>query len=404
MNWSSLRAQERVGFMPMTKPRRYLLRMILFLTAVGVVLALLFPGLQRAFFTNVPLNSFILGVFVLGIVYNFRQVLRLSPEVAWIEHFRGEHPPMAAEAPSLRLLAPMAAMLGERKGRLSLSAPAMRSLLDGIASRLDESRDLSRYTIGLLIFLGLLGTFWGLSQTIGAIGDVIRGLTVGIGDLGKVFENLKQGLGAPLSGMGTAFSSSLFGLGGSLVLGFLDLQAAQAQNRFFNDLEEWLSGSTRLSSGALPGDGEHATPVYVQALLEQTAESLESLQRTLARGEEGQIATNARLLELAEQIGTLTDQMRTGQELMAKLAESQSELKPILARLADGTRGGGAVTLDDATRAHIRNLDVYAARLIEEMISGREEVVRQVRSDIKLLARTMAAVAEDSERRSQKTL
>src|SRR5512134_2958240 len=143
--------QDRYGLTPMTKPRRYLLRMILFLTAVGVVLALLFPGLQRAFFTNVPLNSFILGVFLLGILYNFRQVLRLSPEVGWIEHFRGQHPPTLAEAPSPRSLA---AMLGERKGRLSLSDPTMRSLLDGIASRLDESRDFSRYMIGLLIFLG----------------------------------------------------------------------------------------------------------------------------------------------------------------------------------------------------------------------------------------------------------
>jgi hypothetical protein len=395
--------QDRDGLTPMTKPRRYLLRMILFLTAVGVVLALLFPGLQRAFFTNVPLNSFILGVFFLGILNNFRQVLRLSPEVAWIEHFRGERGPTMADAPTPRLLAPMATMLGERKGRLSLSAPAMRSLLDGIASRLDESRDLSRYMIALLIFLGLLGTFWGLSQTIGSIGDVIRGLTVGVGDLGKVFDNLKQGLGAPLSGMGTAFSSSLFGLGGSLVLGFLDLQAAQAQNRFFNDLEEWLSGSTRLSSGALPDDGEHSTPVYVQALLEQTAESLESLQRTLARGEEGRIATNTHLLALTEKIGALTDQMRAGQELMTKLAESQNELRPVLARLADGSRSSVGA-LDDATRAHIRNLDVYVARLIEEMISGREEVVRQVRSDIKLLARTMAAIAEDTERQSQKTV
>jgi hypothetical protein len=203
--------------------------------------------------------------------------------------------------------------------------------------------------------------------------------------------------------MGTAFSSSLFGLGGSLVLGFLDLQAAQAQNRFFNDLEEWLSGSTRLSSGALPDDGEHSTPVYVQALLEQTAESLESLQRTLARGEEGRIATNIHLLALTEKIGALTDQMRAGQELMTKLAESQNELRPVLARLADGSRSSVGA-LDDATRAHIRNLDVYVARLIEEMISGREEVVRQVRSDIKLLARTMAAIAEDTERQSQKTV
>jgi hypothetical protein len=385
----------------MTKPARYLLRMILFLTAVGGVLALLFPGLKSAFLMNVPLNSLILGVFLLGILYNFRQVLRLSPEVAWIQHFRDERGSTLADPPPPRLLAPMAAMLGERRGRLSLSAPALRSLLDGIASRLDESRDLSRYVIGLLIFLGLLGTFWGLSQTIGSIGDVIRGLTVGVGDLASGFENLKRGLASPLSGMGTAFSSSLFGLGGSLVLGFLDLQAAQAQNRFFNDLEDWLARSTRLSSGAFAGEGEQSIPVYVQALLEQTAESLEPLQRTLSRGEEGRIATNTHLLALTEKLGDLSDQMRAGQELMTKLAEGQAELRPILARLADGPRGGG---LDEATRAHIRNLDIYVARLIEEMISGREEVVRQVRSDLKLLARTMAAIAEDSERPPQKTL
>ena len=385
----------------MTKPRRYLLRMILFLAAVGGVLSLLFPGLERAFFMNVPLNSLILGVFLLGILYNFRQVLRLAPEVAWIEHFRDERGSTVADPPAPRLLAPMAAMLGERGGRLSLSAPSLRSLLDGIASRLDESRDLSRYVIGLLIFLGLLGTFWGLSQTIGSIGEVIRGLTVGVGDLANGFENLKRGLTAPLSGMGTAFSSSLFGLGGSLVLGFLDLQAAQAQNRFFNDLEDWLSRSTRLSSGALSVDGEQSIPAYVQALLEQTAESLEPLQRTLARGEEARISTNTHLLALTEKLGELSDQMRGGQELMAKLAEGQSELRPILARLADGPRGG---VLDEATRAHIRNLDVYVARLIEEMITGREEVVRQLRSDIRLLARTMAAIAEDSERQPQKTL
>ena len=381
----------------MTRPRRYLLRMIVFLTAVGIVVALLFPGLQRAFLTNVSLNSLILAVFLFGVLYNVRQVLSLGPEVSWIEHFRGDR--MTDEAPEPRLLAPMATMLRERKGRLSLSALGMRSLLDGIASRLDESRDLSRYMIGLLIFLGLLGTFWGLSQTIGSVGDVISGLSVGGGDVATMFETLKQGLGAPLSGMGTAFSSSLFGLAGSLVLGFLDLQASQAQNRFFNDLEEWLSGSTRLSTGALPGDGEHGMPAYVQALLEQTAESLESLQRTLAKGEEARIATNAHLLGLAEKIGTLTDQMRNEQQLMMRLAEGQSELRPILARLAEGLRSASGQGMDEATRAHIRNIDVYVARLIEELIAGREEVVRQVRSDIKLLARTIAAVADDAERK-----
>ncbi|MBK8175571.1 MAG: flagellar motor protein MotA [Rhodospirillales bacterium] len=390
----------------MTKPRRFLIRMLVFLAAVGGVVAALHSGLEHAFFANAPLNGLIIGVFLLGVIYNIRQVLSLGPEVAWIERYRGDRrtgdaglagtAPVSAAPP--HLLAPMAAMLGERKGRLQLSAPAMRSLLDGIASRLDESRDLSRYVIGLLIFLGLLGTFWGLSQTIGAIGDVIRGLQVGGGDVGEVFESLKRGLGVPLSGMGTAFSSSLFGLGGSVVLGFLDLQAGQAQNRFFNDLEEWLSGSTRLSSGALPGDGEQSMPVYVQALLEQTAESLETLQRTLTRGEEARIATNTHIMGLAEKIGTLTDQMRAEQQLMLKLGEGQAELRPILARLAEAFRAPQAGGMDDATRGHIRNLDVYVARLIEEMIAGREEIVRQVRSDIKLLARTIAAVADEAGR------
>ncbi|MBK8210018.1 MAG: flagellar motor protein MotA [Rhodospirillales bacterium] len=381
----------------MTRPHRYLLRMLVFLALVGGVCALLFSGLQRAFLVNPPLNGLIIAVFLLGVLYGLRQVLRLAPEVGWIEHFRRGHE-AAGDPPTPRLLAPMAAMLRERRGRLSLSAPAMRSLLDGIASRLDESRDLSRYLIGLLIFLGLLGTFWGLSQTIGSVSDVIRGLTVGGGDVAQMFDTLKAGLAAPLSGMGTAFSSSLFGLAGSLVLGFLDLQASQAQNRFFNELEEWLSGSTRLSSGALSGDGEQSTPIYVQSLLEQTAESLEGLQRTLARGEETRAAGNAQLMALAEKIGTLTDQMRAEQALMRELAERQSELRPVLTRLAEGLRGSAGGGMDEATRAHIRNLDVYVARLIEEMIAGREEVVRQVRSDIRLLARTIAAVADKPER------
>lgn len=380
----------------MTRPYRYLLRMLVFLTLVGCACALLFPGLQRAFLVNPPLNGLILSVFVLGVLYGLQQVFRLAPEVAWIERFR--HGQLGLEGtPSPRLLAPMAAMLGERRGRLMLSAPVLRSLLDGIASRLDESRDLSRYLIGLLIFLGLLGTFWGLSQTVGSVGDVIRGLTVGGGDVVEMFESMKRGLAAPLGGMGTAFSSSLFGLAGSLVLGFLDLQVGQAQNRFFNEVEELLSQSTRLSSGVLLPEGEQAAPVYVQALLEQTAESLESLQRTLARGEEARTAGNTQLMMLAEKIGALTDQMQSDQALMRELAESQSALRPVLARLAEQPRGSSA-GFDEATRAHIRNLDVYVARLIEELIAGREEIVRQVRSDIRMLARTMSAVSEEAER------
>jgi hypothetical protein len=373
----------------MTRPQTFLIRMSVFAVAVIVLAALLFAPVQRAFSANLPLNGLILGVLILGVIYNFRQVILLYPEVAWIESFRKQSRRLSIpRAP--KLLAPMATMLGERADSLSLSTLSMRSLLDGISSRLDESRDISRYTIGLLIFLGLLGTFWGLLATVASISDVIGGLSVEGGDIGSVFGNLKAGLAAPLSGMGTAFSTSLFGLAGSLVLGFLDLQASQAQNRFYNELEDWLSSLTRLSSGKLSDEGEHGVPVYVQALLEQTAESLENLQRTLARAEESNIASNNNLIALTEKLGTLGDQMRAEQGVLRHLAESQSELKTALERMSARPSGG----IDEATQNHIRNLDVYVARLLEELSAGRDDVIQQVRSEIKLLARTIAASSE----------
>ena len=374
----------------MASPQTYVIRMAIFIGVVIVLCAILFVPLQRAFSANVPLNGLILGVLLLGIIYNFRQVLMLSPEVHWIERFRRSSPTLSETRPP-RLLAPMATMLGERRDSLSLSTLAMRSLLDGIASRLDESRDLSRYTIGLLIFLGLLGTFWGLLETVSSVGDVISDLSVEGGDISAMFANLKGGLEAPLSGMGTAFSSSLFGLAGSLVLGFLDLQAGQAQNRFYNELEEWLSSLTRLSSGALPGDGDGSVPAYVQALLEQTAESLENLQRTLARGEERNIASNNSLIDLSEKLGALGDQMRAEQNLLLSLGENQMELKNILELLSNG----GVGAMDEATKSHIRNVDLHMARLLEEMTAGREDMVQKLRSEIKLLARTIAASSPD---------
>ena len=211
----------------MSRPRRYLFRMILFLATVLGVCGMLFQPLRDAFLSNGPLNGLILGVLILGIIYNFRQVLMLGPEVAWIEGFRQTDRTVLSQKVEPRLLAPMATMMGEHSDRISLSTLSMRSLLDGIYSRLDESKDISRYTIGLLIFLGLLGTFWGLLGTVSSIGNVISSLSVADGDASKVFGALKSGLQAPLDGMGTAFSSSLFGLAGSLVLGFLDLQAGQ---------------------------------------------------------------------------------------------------------------------------------------------------------------------------------
>lgn len=379
----------------MTMPQRFLTRMLLFLVIVAAAVSLLFPPLRSAFMANAVLNGVILGVLFFGIFYIFRTVTMLRGEVAWIEEFRRDQAAVSVQAPP-RLLAPMATMLGERErtDRLSLSTVAMRTLLDGVGARLDESREISRYMIGLLVFLGLLGTFWGLLETVRSVGDVIGGLSVTAGEIASVFQDLKQGLEAPLSGMGTAFSSSLFGLGGSLVLGFLELQAGQAQNRFFNDLEEWLSGLTRLSSGSLSGDGETSVPAYIQALLEQTADSLDSLQRIIQRSEEGRNAANTNILQLTDKLSALTDQMRAEQSLMLKLAESQLELRPIFAKLAE--RDGG----DEVMRNHIRSIEVHIGRILEELPQGREELVGEIRSEIRLLARTIAALAEDGEPKS----
>ncbi|MBT3172751.1 MAG: ABC transporter permease subunit [Rhodospirillaceae bacterium] len=347
-------------------------------------------------------SSFSLAVptFVIGIVFIYRQVLRLAPEAAWLAAARTNVPGQSVQrAP--RLLAPLATMIAERRGRVSLNAVSMRSVLDGIGSRLDESHELARYLIGLLIFLGLLGTFWGLLQTVSSVGDVIGGLSVGGEDLGSAFDDLKGGLEAPLAGMGTAFSSSLFGLAGSLVLGFLELQASQAQNRFYNDLEDWLSSHTRLTGGTLSVEGgDQSVPAYVSALLERTADSLDDLQRTLARGEDNRASSSANLLSLTERLATLTDQMRAEQDLMVKLVENQMEMRPVLERLAES--GRQPVTLDEASRAHLRNLDVYVNRLLEEMVAGREQSVNELRSEFKLLARTIAAVAENERRDGRK--
>ncbi len=373
----------------MTRPATYLIRMVVFLGIVIIVAAFLSPALVTAFSTNPLLNALIGLVLLIGIAWNLRQVLRLTPEVHWLETFQQSRARLAG-LPSPVLLAPMASMLSSRSTqageRFTLSAPTMRSLLDSLASRLDESRELSRYMTGLLIFLGLLGTFWGLLLTVGAVAAVINGMSVGSGDINALFDQLKSGLSKPLQGMGTAFSSSMFGLAGALVLGFLDLTAGQAQNRFFNELEEWLAGLTRLSSGVLGGEGEGSVPVYVQALLEQTAENMENLQRILVRGEDGRVQGNNAILSLTEKIGVLSDSMRANQQLMLKLAESQASLGPALARL--GERGN-----DEALRGHLRNIEQSLARLSGELEQGRTQSTGELRNEIRVLTRTLAGLA-----------
>ncbi|UDQ88021.1 flagellar motor protein MotA, partial [Xanthobacter autotrophicus] len=226
-------------FIKLSSPRIFLVRMLVFLALCAALAAVLHRQIVAAFLNNPGLNGVIFGVLAVGIILAIRQVYRLFPEVDWVNSFRLADPGLAVSRPPT-LLAPMAALLGERLGRMTISQATMRSILDSIGTRLDESRDMGRYLTGLLVFLGLLGTFWGLLETVSSIGSVIGALQVGP-DVGSIFEDMKSGLAAPLGGMGTAFSSSLFGLSGSLVLGFLDLQAGQAQNRFYTDLEDWLS-------------------------------------------------------------------------------------------------------------------------------------------------------------------
>ena len=239
----------------LTRPQVFLWRMTLFLI-LAVLLAIILDGqtgqLRRSFLANPGLNGLIIGVLVVGVVYSFRQVLRLYPEINWVNNFRISDPGLTVEKSPV-LLAPMATMLRDRTGQLSLATGAMRSLLDSVASRLEEQRETTRYLIGLLIFLGLLGTFWGLLETVSTVGATINSLDTNAGESVLLFDQLKEGLAGPLRGMGIAFSSSMFGLAGSLIIGFLDLQAGHAQGRFYNELEDWLSGITELQLAEAPG-------------------------------------------------------------------------------------------------------------------------------------------------------
>ena len=377
----------------MTRPTPYLLRMLVFLLAVAGIAVWLRVSLITIFLNNPDLNSLILAILLLGIGWTLRQVQRLGAEIAWVEAAQSGQVP--ATAPNL--VAPMARMMAARDAarpgtdrRATLSSGASRSLLDSLASRLDENRELARYMTGLLIFLGLLGTFWGLLRTVAAVSGVIHGMTIGSGDIAQLFDQLKSGLAQPLAGMGIAFSASMFGLSSALILGFLDLTAGQAQNRFFNELEEWLAGQTRLASGVL-AEGEGSVPVYVQALLEQTAENMEQLQSVLTRGEDRGREGNQAILALTERLGAFADTMRTNQQLMLRIAETQSALGPALTRLAD-LRTENPV--DEVSRAHLRNIELYLQRLLTDTEQGRAQTVTELRNELRVLTRTIAGLAE----------
>src|SRR6478735_1493042 len=322
---ASPRTAMEIELTKLSSPRIFLVRMLVFLVLCGLVMVVLYKQIMTAFFANPGLNALIGAVLLIGIILSFRQVVRLYPEVAWVNSFRIADPGLAVERHPT-LLAPMAAILGgERTGRMTITQQTMRHLLDSIATRLDEARDISRYMTGLLVFLGLLGTFWGLIETVGSVGKVIDGLKVG-GDAGALFDTLKGGLAAPLSGMGISFSSSLFGLAGSLILGFLDLQSSQAQNRFYTDLEDWLATTVRhYGSDDLPGAG----PGMQQAL--------DRLRQAVEEGGGNRNATAA-MANLAEAIQGLVAHMRTEQQMIREWADGQGEqnreIKKLLERIS----------------------------------------------------------------------
>ena len=310
----------------LTPPGIYLIRMLIFLTLVAFLCAILHQQLITAFFHNPGLNGLIIAVLLFGIIYTFRQVVRLYPEIRWVNAFRIADPGLAISH-SPKLLAPMATMLRDRTGAISLSTASMSSIMESISGRLDEARDTGRYLVGLLVFLGLLGTFWGLLETIHSVGKAIGTIDTNASDTVQLFGDLKDGLAAPLQGMGTAFSSSLLGLAGSLVLGFLELQASHAHNRFYNELEEWLSGITELTPGSSStSEGVNrqlaATLFDMQQILEELNVRLG--ERPGAGTLEQGSADDANVRDLAHGVGQLVTQMRAEQKVVREWVDEQA--------------------------------------------------------------------------------
>jgi hypothetical protein len=310
-----------------SSPRIFLVRMLVFLILCSLIVIVIHQQIWVAFLANPPLNTLIIAVLLIGIALSFRQVIRLFPEVAWVNGFRLADPGIAVERPPV-LLAPMAAILGDRIGRMSMSSQTMRSILDSIAMRLDEAREISRYMTGLLVFLGLLGTFWGLIETVSSVGGVISNLKVG-GDAGAVFDTLREGLAAPLGGMGISFSSSLFGLAGSLVLGFLDLQMSQAQNRFHTELEDWLATTVHDLS-----DVSDPAAIPIGNTMGEMGQAIERLREAITGSGSNKAATNA-MANLAEAIQGLVHHMRTEQQMIRDWVDSQAEQHREIRRLLE---------------------------------------------------------------------
>lgn len=363
---------------------RYLALMWLFLLAVAGLGVWLGVRLESAFLANPYLNAVLIAVWLIGIAYIMLQTARLAPEIKWVHEVQRSRIAVNDLEPP-PLMGSLARLMEARSTPLVLSPTALRAVLDGIAVRLDETRETARYFIGLMIFLGLLGTFWGLLKTVGSVGGVLNSLSV-TADPTELFTNLKAGLEGPLAGMGTAFGSSLLGLAGSLVLGFLDLQMGQAQNRFFVDLEDWLFASSR---GGDRGLGEEASPLpAVQALVEKTADTIARLQATMAESEEGRRQTAQAIQALADRIGGLTDLHAQDRAALAQRADNDAALGGLLARLTQALDNREFGT-DEALREQLRAIEAGVNRVADEQRQARAQALEETRSELRRLARTV---------------
>lgn len=341
----------------MTDPRIYLIRMLIILAISGLIIAALFEPLRAAFAGNPYLNGVIITTAFIGVAFIFRQTLRLAPEARWLSEIQKTNK-ISRSGPKPVLLATVHAMLSDSSDEGHLSALSLRSVLDGVAARLDEGREISRYLIGLLVFLGLLGTFWGLLQTIGSVSAVVSSLDIVNSDFDGMMSQLRSGLDAPLSGMSTAFSSSLFGLGGSLILGFLDLQLGQAMGRFFNEVEDWLSAFARYNDlNAQTGTG---SPALAQGLSEEGARALLKLAHQMERSEADRATQTQQIIQMNATLSMLAEQMSDDRRLRDQLAALNSHIQSLGQQIIED----GSVR-DQMLQTELRALSTAVIKLAE---------------------------------------
>ena len=320
----------------MTDPRSYMLRMVVILAVTLIIIGLLFNQLASAFSGNLALNSVIVATALIGVAFIFRQTWRLVPEAKWLSDIQKTNT-ISQSAPRPVLLATVHVMLSDASEDGQLSALSLRSVLDGVAARLDEAREISRYFIGLLVFLGLLGTFWGLLQTIGSVGRVVGGLELSSTDFDAMMSQLRNGLDAPLAGMATAFSSSLFGLGGSLVIGFLDLQLGQAMGRFFNEVEDWLSAFAKFSDQtATRSDG--GQQALAQGLSEEGARAMITLASAIDAAQRDRTEQTRQITSLNTTLAVLSEQMADDRRLREQLAQLNIQIQQLTSSLDEKAR------------------------------------------------------------------